>query len=185
MPRTIFPACLIVLLSCSEEPPALTVGEFMENPRELESAMVRCAQNRSATRYEAECLNAREAGILLEAGLERERRKDLEKQSERKRQALRRTQEAVAEARRRADAEQRRREDAELLGVFEDGSAVSYDMGAGGESAQTPDNAPAAIIETSDAEDAMTSGADDITEDPGTDLESVRKELERRQQESE
>ncbi len=179
-----------MLLACSEEPPALSVAEFMKNPRALESTMVRCAQNRSATRYEAECVNAREAGILLEAALERARRADLEKQSERKRQILRRTQEAVAEARRRADAEQRRREDAELLGVFEQGSAGPDDLSISAESVRPPDNAPAAIIEIRDAEDSVTTAvgdnaADDSAADLGTDLESVRKELERRQQESE
>jgi len=163
----------------------MSVAEFMENPRALESAMVSCAQNRSATRYEAECVNAREAGNLLEAALERARRADLEKQSERKRQALRHTQEAVAEARRRTDAERRRRDDAELLGVYEESSAESDDLGRSAEPVQPPDNAPTAVIAAPDTEDASTTSADDNAANPGPDLEAVRKELERRQQESE
>ena len=91
--------CLIglgCLAACSEPPPAVSVAEFMENPRLLEATMVRCGQNRSEMKYEAECVNARDAINRLERAEERARRAELEAQSERKRQALRRTQEAAA-----------------------------------------------------------------------------------------
>ena len=64
--------------------------------------MVLCAQNRVESRYDAECVNARQAVSLVEAREERARREALEAQSALKREALRRTQEAAAEARRRS-----------------------------------------------------------------------------------
>jgi hypothetical protein len=145
--QTIGLAGLIMLVACSDEPPPISVGEFMEDPRMLEATMVRCAQNRSGTRYKAECVNAREAGILLEAALERNRREEMEKQSERKRQALRQTQETLAKARRRADEERRRREEAEYLGIFDERLAESSVTTPGRDIYQSPNNAPTAIIE--------------------------------------
>jgi cell division septum initiation protein DivIVA len=67
------------------------------------------SQNRSDYRYLEECINVRDAVNRLEVAAERTRREGLEAQSERKRQALRRTQEAAAEARRSAINNQRRR----------------------------------------------------------------------------
>ncbi len=106
------------LLACDNEPPPRTVTEFMENPILLEAAVVRCAQNRAESRYDAECMNAREAVKIIEAREEASRRAGLEAESERKRQALRRTQQAAAEARRRAEEERRRREEAEYAAQF-------------------------------------------------------------------
>ena len=103
---------------CAKEPPPRTVGEFMDNPLLLEAALVRCTQNRAETRYNAECVNAREAVKLIEAREEASRRVELEAESLRKREALRRTQAAAAEARRRVAEERRRREEAEYLGQF-------------------------------------------------------------------
>lgn len=113
--------CSLVLLgACAEELPPVSVVEFMKNPRLLEATMVRCAQNRSETKYEVECVNARDAVNRLAAAEEQARRQQMEAQSERKRQALRRTQEAVAEARRRAMEAQRQQEEAEYLGLFDE-----------------------------------------------------------------
>ena len=107
-----------LLNACAEPPPPRSVADFLENPIVLEAALVRCSQNRSATRYEAECVNAREANKLVAAREEAARRANFEAQSERKRQALRRTQEAAATARRRAAEAQRRREEAAYLAQF-------------------------------------------------------------------
>jgi hypothetical protein len=106
---------------CSEEPPPRSVDEFLENRILLEATMVRCGENRNQNKYEAECVNAREAINRIAAEEEGARRAELEAQFERKRRSLRRTQEAAAEARRRAAEERRRREQAEYLGVYEDG----------------------------------------------------------------
>ena len=112
-------AGLVLLTACAKEPPPISTAEMMENPRLLEATMVRCSQNRSETKYEVECVNARDAANRLEARRKELRRAELEAQSERKRQALRRTQEAAAEARRRAQEAERLREEAEYLGVTE------------------------------------------------------------------
>ena len=121
MPR-IHPILLLsgvaLLSGCGEEPPARSVQEFVDNPITLEAAMVRCAQNRSETRYDAECVNARQAVSIIEAKEERARRDALEAQSERKREALWRTQKAAAEARRRAAEAEQRRKEAEYLAQF-------------------------------------------------------------------
>ncbi len=109
---------LAVLAGCENEQPPRSVSEFMENEILLEAAVVRCAQNRAESRYDPECMNAREAIKIIEAREEAERRAELEAMSERKRQALRRTQAAAAEARRRAEEDRRRQEEAEYLAQF-------------------------------------------------------------------
>jgi hypothetical protein len=120
MKKLIFPSLLMaVLTACTKETPPISVNEFLEKPRLLEAAMVRCAEERSRMKYEAECVNAREAVNRLEARRERLRREERERQSELKREALRRTQEAAAVARQRALEEERRRNEDEYLGLFE------------------------------------------------------------------
>ena len=103
---------------CSEEPQARSVREYVDNPQFLEAAVVRCARNRSQTRYDAECVNARQAVSLIEANEERSRRDKLELQSQNKRDALRRTHVAASEARRRAAEMIRLQEEAEYLAQF-------------------------------------------------------------------
>jgi hypothetical protein len=183
--------CLIglsLVAACSEEPPPTSVSEFMESPRLLEATMVRCAQNRTETKYMPECVNARDAVNRLERVEERSRRESLELQSERKRQALRRTQEAAASARRRADEEQRRRAEAEYLGIFEELPADSNGSGvvqpAPMDSAPSPaSNAPGADVPpAAESDQAELVEFEEAAAEPGSDLEAVREELKRRQQ---
>lgn len=174
-----------LLCACArEEPPPRSVKEFVESPILLEAAMVRCGQDRSRTKYDPECVNARDAANRLAVADEEKRREDLESQFERKRKQLRRTQDAAEEARRRVAEEQRRRAEAEYLGVFEDVPPAD-DAGAGdGSYNSTPSqtatpglegNQPGVILPTiEDAPDGMERG--------GTqDIESIREELKRRQ----
>ncbi len=157
---TTFGLVAVLLIGCSKEPPPRSVDEFIANPVVLEAAMVRCSRNRNETRYDAECVNAREAVDRLAAREEAERRAELEAQSERKREALRRTQRAAAEARRRAAEAARLREEAEYLAQF--GEVPVDGVSAGDPSAvgNVPDatnapNAPMAVIpEPADAADA-------------------------------
>jgi len=120
--KTIPPSLLcsaLFLQGCGQEAqPVRTVQEFLDNPAFLEAAMVRCAQNRAETRYDTECINARQAVSIIEAREERERRDKLESESESKRDALRRTQRAAAEARRRAAEQEQLRKEAEYLAQF-------------------------------------------------------------------
>ena len=180
---------LVLLAACAKEPPPISTAEMMENPRLLEATMVRCAQNRSETKYLVECVNARDAANRLEAGRKEAKSEELEAQSERKRQALRRTQEAVAEARRRAEEERNLREQAEYLGVTEgempDGAGLTNDTES------VPEAAPAVGGNAPGVE--ISPPEPDIVEDPpadmqpdagvGSDLESIREELKRRQEE--
>ncbi len=183
--------CLIgslILTACAKEPPPPSVDEFLKNPRMLEAAMVRCGQNRSETKYLAECVNARDAINRMEVGEKQARRAELEAQSERKRQALRRTQAAAAAARQLVLDAQKRREQAELLGVVNgvapDGTRLADDPGIATDiAASTDSNAPGVEIAQPEPE-----GAADTIEymEPdtgvGSDLESIREELKRRQE---
>jgi len=184
---TVFVACLIS--ACAKEPlPPVSVAQFVADPILLEATVVRCAQDRSKTKYDAECVNAREAGNLLAATERDERRKELEDQSERKRKALRRTQEAAFEARRRAAAAQRQREEDEYLGVFESvpgsGSGVTevagiVNMQPAQRADSLPGNQPGAAVHSVTEEEIV-----DRPPAPPTDIDSIREELKRRQEDS-
>ena len=52
---------LAVLYGCAEEAPPPSVHQYLDDPIALEAAVVRCAANRSESRYEAACVNARQA----------------------------------------------------------------------------------------------------------------------------
>lgn len=108
-----------MLAGCAkQEPPPRTVTEFLDNPILLEAAMVRCARDRQESRYDPECVNAREAVNRVQAREEEAQRLELEARSENKRKALRRMQQAQEEARRRAEEAERLRREEEYLGQF-------------------------------------------------------------------
>ncbi len=187
-------ASLLVLTACSEPPPPpRSVSSFIEHPNLLEAALIRCTQNRNESRYDAECINAREAVRFLQAQGDAASREELEAQSLRKRDALRRTQRAAAEARRRAAEAESRREEAEYLAQF--GELPPDDV-------EGPDNTtgniPLAVIhESESAESAMNSDVGTLpaigsnapiaelgpAEDPATDLDAIRDESRQRDDE--
>jgi membrane-bound lytic murein transglycosylase len=191
--------CIAVLAGCAEPPPPRSVQEFVDNPIVLEAALVRCARDRSETRYEPECVNAREANKVVAAREEAKRRAEFETQSERKRQALRRAQQAAAEARRRAREAEKRREEAAYLAQF--GEVPSDDS----RQTEQPDtgNVPIAVIpepaeETANARDdgysePLNAPASDASNAPiavsepeqetARDLDEIREELKRRNEE--
>jgi len=183
---------LLMLGGCAEEVPPRSVQEFLGDPNSLEAAVVRCSQDRSQTRYETECVNARQAISIIEAKEDRARRDAFEAESDKKRQALRRTQRAAAEARRRAEAAAQRRREAEYLAQFgeppppENGN-VEIDEAAL--------NAPGAIIPAPDDNVAPSPGNELPATDggnapvadpapPATDLDAVREELRKRSEET-
>jgi membrane-bound lytic murein transglycosylase len=194
---TILAVGIACIAGCAEPPPPRSVQEFLDNPLVLEAALVRCSRNRSETRYEAECVNAREANKIVAAREEAERRAEFEAQSERKRQALRRAQEAAAEARRRAAEAQKRREEAAYLAQF--GQLPPNDSRQA-EDADTG-NVPIAVIpepaeESADAADGgysepLSAPASDasnaptavVEPEPARDLDEIREELKRRNEE--
>jgi response regulator RpfG family c-di-GMP phosphodiesterase len=180
---------LAALTGCAEEIPPPSVQHYLDDPIALEAAVVRCSANRSETRYKPECVNARQAVSIIEARKDRERREAFEAESAAKRAALRRTQQAAAEARRRAEEAERLRREAEYLAQFgelppreDEESAVEVD--------ETALNAPGAIIPS--AAEAPLSGPDEtlpavdggnapgIEAEPESNLEDVREELRRR-----
>ncbi len=206
---TVFAGTLL-LAACAEEPPPPSVQQMVEDSILLEAAMVRCSRDRLETRYEGECVNAREAIKIIEAREDAERRKAFEARSNEKREALRRTQAAAAEARRRAAEEERLREEAEYLAQFGElppdsltaekqkeavnapGAVIpeAAPVPSGGDrapvvnpfddvAAETQDdlpvgnaNVPAAVVEET------------VEEEPASDLEAVREELKKRQQQN-
>lgn len=156
-------AACALLIGCAEEEPPPSVDDYLVDRILLEAAMVRCSRDRSTTKYEPECVNAREAANRIAKEEEAERRAALEAQSERKRRALRRAQEAAEEARRRAEELERQRREAEYLAQF----------GALPDDAAAPTDAGDAGLQTGDAPAADP--------EPAGDLESIREELKRRQ----
>jgi membrane-bound lytic murein transglycosylase len=184
---------IALIAGCAKPPPPRSVQEFLDNPLMLEAALVRCSRNRSETRYDAECVNAREANKVVAAREDAERRAEFEAQSERKRQALRRTQEAAAEARRRATEAKKRREEAAYLAQF--GERPPDDS----QQTEQPDtgNVPIAVIPEPAAEtvddgysEPLRTPASDASnapiavaepeQEPARDLDEIREELKRR-----
>ena len=184
-------ACIAALGACAKEPPPRTVQEFIDNPLLLEAALVRCTQNRAETRYATECVNAREAVKLVEAKEEATRRAAFEAESQRKREALRRTQQAASEARRRAEEARARREEEEYLAQFGElpppADGVEVD----------PGNEPIAVIPDQAQQDTRSSNvttgvalptagsnapvAEEVAEEETPrDLDAIRDELRRR-----
>lgn len=187
-----------LLAGCEAEQPPRSTMEFLDNPIMLEAAMVRCSQDRAATRYDAECVNARQAVQQIEVKEEVVRQAEFDARSKRKRQALRRTQEAAALARRRAADAERLRIEAEYLAQFgvappreEQTSEVQVDTG----------NTPLAVIPDAGQPVELSSGPGDVLpatdggnapgiivqpeeEAPATDLDSIRDELQRRNEEN-
>lgn len=187
--RFAFLAAIPLLLSaCAREVPPRSVAEFVENPILLEATMVRCAENRSQLKYDAECVNAREAVNRISAMQEKARRAELEAQSEQKRQALRRTQEAAAEARRRAAEAQRLRDEAAYLSQFEgaptNGAGADLAATSGdGSTTAAAGNAAGVTVHPLPQAEPEEAGSDSGSES-ASDLQAIREELKRRQDES-
>lgn len=192
----------LMVAGCAEEPQPRSVSEFLDNPMLLEAAMVRCSQDRSKTRYDAECVNVRQAVDRIQAKEEAAARAAFEARSESKRNALRRTQAAAAEARRRAADVQRQREEAEYLAQFGvlppgDTTTVTEEPLAEGNlpTATIPEAtdmaAPGDVVIYEDAGEDPAPATDGGNapvlqtepEEPATDLESIRDELRRRGEE--
>ena len=185
-----------LLTGCGQDLVPRSTTEFLENPLMLEAAMVRCSQDRSATRYDAECINARQAVAQIEAKEEAARRAEHEARSDIKRQALRRTQEAAAAARRRAIESERLREEAEYLAQF---GVVPTSSNEPQERETDAGNSPLAVIPPAKYNGGVSSGSGDSVpatdggnapvsaaepeDNAATDLSAIRDELQKRSEE--
>lgn len=120
------------LAACGNEPPPPpSITELLADPVLLDATMVRCLEQHDRTNYAPECINAREAAGQLAVAAEQARRDELEAQSERKREALRRAQEAADAATRQALALAAQRETAEYLGLLPSSPATAEAAPAG------------------------------------------------------
>ena len=167
---------MLLLVACAEnEPPPRSVNQFVEDPILLEAAMVRCSRDRDGSRYDQECINAREAANIVEAREEEIRRAELQARSEAKRRALRRRQEAQAEARRLAEEDRRRREEAEYLAQF--GVLPSADGGQ--EKEELPEgNVPLAVIPEAETSETMSPPGEPLSAGDGSNAPVVEIESE-------
>jgi hypothetical protein len=160
--------------------------------------MVRCSQDRAKTRYDAECVNARQAVARIQAKEEADDKAEFEARSESKRAALRRTQAAVSEARRRAAEARRQQEETDYLaqfGVLPDGTDANPDPLISGNSPMAV--VPDAVVPEADAGapeqesyveppapgQAEATPAESQSDEAATDLGSIRDELRRRNEE--
>lgn len=178
-----------ILVGCAEEAPPRSVQDFLADPIALEAALVTCLADRVESRYEPECVNARQASSIIAAREERERRDRAEAESERKRAALRRTQQAAAEARRRAEVAEQRRKEAEYLAQFGELPPREDEMES---DESNVINAPTAIVPPA-AEEQNLQPSDTALPPPGSNapvaeqeteeapnLDAIREELRRR-----
>ncbi|HEX2139214.1 MAG TPA: EexN family lipoprotein [Woeseiaceae bacterium] len=113
------------LAGCGEEPPPPSVADLVENPVLLDATMVRCLEQHEGTRYAPECISAREAAERLAAVAEKASREELEAQSARKKEALRRAQQAADAANQQAAQLAKEREAAEYLGLLLPAPAIA------------------------------------------------------------
>jgi hypothetical protein len=186
--------CVALLGACAKEVPPRSVSEFLDDELLLEAVLLRCTENRTESRYDAECVNAREAVGLLEAQADANRRAELEALSERKRAALRRTQQAAAEARRRAAEAAKRREELAYQAQFGmplTGTGAATDDAMRGNEAMAVIPAPTATSPTETGMPSASPVGDNVpvaqvpppAEDDSVDLEAIRKEMRRRKEE--
>jgi hypothetical protein len=178
----------LFLAGCGKEPPPPSVSDFVDDPILLEAAVVRCGENRHEKRYDAECVNARQAVSIIAERQDREKAKALEAQSDRKREALRRTQAAAAEARRRAEVAEQHRKEAEYLSQFgEVPPAPSGEAGTAPGAANAPTAELAAPPAADEAQPAAPPPSADqgpapvVAEDHPMDIEAIREELQKRE----
>ncbi len=149
-----------LLAGCTKEPPSRSVTEFIEDPILLEAAMVRCAQDRAGMRYESDCVNARAAVSRIQARQEADDQADQDASFERKRRALRRRQEVMAETRRRAAEAERLRNEAVYLAQFGElpPAAEQLDADANG----AVGNAPEVVIADAETDTVLPTNFGDV-----------------------
>lgn len=188
---------MLAISGCSDGPPPRTVAEFLDDPIGLEATLSRCNADRSLTRDDPECINAREANNRMAAEDQRRLERDLERESQRKLDAIRRRNESAAIAARQAEEAAKAREEALYEQQFE--IVPETERAPEDSSRSQPDSGPMEPAETSVVpENPADEGApepvsdrpseetlDSQAESDPSDLESLRQEMNRRNQQSE
>lgn len=198
-PVAIMAIVTLGIFACGKEPEPRSVLDFLDDPIGLEGTLSRCNANRSLTRLEPECINAREAAKRIASVEEQERQRRLESQSNRKLEAARRRNEARDARLRRAEEEAERVEALRYEQQFEDArneasgvtdAPLATDAGDPGQArAVEPAPAPEEIDNLPESGDQVPATV--VTDPPETtmpqepevkDLSDLREELQRRNQ---
>jgi hypothetical protein len=79
----------LVLGACEQPLPPRSFQDFMDDRIAREGTLTRCDEDREAANTDIECANARRASASIALRLERERREEFERESERKMAELR------------------------------------------------------------------------------------------------
>src|SRR5690606_20210555 len=80
----------VTLLAACEGPKPRSFNDFLTDSLAREGALARCNQDRDANLRDVECANARRAAAAVAVQQERERREQLDRESERKLDEIRR-----------------------------------------------------------------------------------------------
>lgn len=136
--RVLVLIAVVTTAACVPEPPPRTTADFLDDPIALDATLARCNADRTRTRRDPECQNAREAAQRISVAEEEERLRRLEAQSQRKLEELRALQEAADEARRRAEEAERRAEEAQLLRQLIEGGSAAPAGEPSGEDSSVP-----------------------------------------------
>ena len=186
-------AIIVIAAGCAEEPQPRSVSDFLDDEIGLEATLSRCNAQRSLTRNDPECKNAREANKRLATEREAELQRRFEAESQRKREAIRDRNEAIAAARRRAEEAERVRQEELYELQFQGGAgnpaptdgAESLSPAAGSNGAgSTPDATAGSDVSEAPAADEPPPDAGSSSDPETADLGSLREELERRNRES-
>ena len=188
-------SCTVILAACTDvPPPPRSVSEFMDDRIALQTVLTVCNADRSRSRTDIECRNAREAGKRISVLEEAENRRAFETESKRKLEALRRRNAELEERVRRAEEEAQRRAEelynqqfenpiedpdaADRSGTEIEPAPTEYDSYSG-----APDNGPEGGDVAGEVPAETPNDGAVPADDTVSDLEAVRQELERRRSE--
>jgi hypothetical protein len=142
---TLVLGCVCLWLGACSDPRPLSYAHFMEDRMSMDGVLARCNRERDETVNDLECANARRAAATYALRAERERHEELERESERKLNALRSqlatreraAQEALAAAAAAAEAEYEAQWDPETAAVA-DGSLPATSDSSGSDGVDAP-----------------------------------------------
>lgn len=165
-------AALTAIGACTEPAPR-TYSFFMEDSIARDGVLARCDREPERAQRDLECANARRAATAVLLSEERQRREELERESERKLEALRRQVEAEQRALKEAELAEAERAayealyDAPLPGAEGEAGGLPADA-ADGAAADTSELVAVGAVSAAGAEDAGAAAVADAAVVPGT-----------------